>query len=100
MYKAPLTKYNHSFIQVNDRTTYMVLVFVAYVIYPLQSLLNPLLYNIIAKKWRKDMKVAVRDKRRSCSFLFLDTCASVDYFVDKRRESLGTFFAKHLETAV
>ena len=35
---------------------YMVLVFVAYVTYPLQSALNPILYSMLANQWRCDMK--------------------------------------------
>ena len=39
-----------------DMDVYMGLVFFAYVTYPLQSTLNPILYSMTAIAWRKDMR--------------------------------------------
>ena len=35
---------------------YLTLAFIAYTTYPLQSTLNPILYSMITKEWRKEMK--------------------------------------------
>merc|ERR1711962_1068388 len=40
---------------------YMGLAICAYVSYPLQSTLNPILYSMMAKKWRQDLKCVARN---------------------------------------
>ena len=50
-------------VQLQDNDIYMALVFVTCVIYPLQSTLNPILYSMVAKKWRTEMKDLAQSKR-------------------------------------
>jgi hypothetical protein len=41
--------------KMEDMRVYMSLAFISYVTYPLQSVLNPILYSMVAKEWRKEI---------------------------------------------
>lgn len=43
--------------RVKNMEVYFALAFIAYVTYPLQCTLNPVLYSMIAKEWRKEMRL-------------------------------------------
>ena len=56
-----------------DLKVYMILAFISYITYPLQSVLNPILYSMVAKEWRKEIvrvfsKISVRSKSNSSFF--------------------------------
>ena len=48
-----------------DMDVYMTLAFISYVTYPLQSVLNPILYSMVAKEWRREI---VRIFRRTVTY--------------------------------
>lgn len=43
-----------------EMDAYLVLVFIGYVTYPFQSIINPVLYSMIDTEWRKDMMEMMR----------------------------------------
>ena len=56
--------------EVSDPHLYMRLVLTSYVTYPLQSTLNPILYSLVDREWRKgfvNVFTSVRDKLASTS---------------------------------
>ena len=59
--------------KMKDLRVYMILAFISYITYPLQSVLNPILYSMVAKEWRKEIvrvfsKISVRSKSNSSFF--------------------------------
>ena len=45
--------------QMKNMELYLTLAFISYILYPLQSTLNPILYSTVAKEWRKEMRETI-----------------------------------------
>ena len=53
-----------------DMDVYMGLVFMAYLTYPVQSTLNPILYSMMTNRWRKDMKCVAQNSGKKFIIFF------------------------------